>query len=113
MTRLGVILRLVMLALCLVPFTSPRQASAAFAPTPAGPVAPEAPGQEEDGGREEEVDAGKGRVAESRAARRTLLVRSVTRLLPAQLPGHFSVCIARSPAPLDPFRNGLGSPYRC
>jgi hypothetical protein len=101
-----------MLAACLVPFTSARQAVAAFALTPATPLAPSVPIQEEeDAERQQEVN-GKDKVRTpppppnrpSAAAAQTLYARPIT--APGTSP-------APCPCPIDPFRNGLGCPFRC
>lgn len=116
MTRIGAILRLLAILLCLVPFTSARQARMAFAPPlPLIPVAPEnetpAPDSEEDDERE------------AADARERLLTRSHHRptaghpidVLPLPRASHAPAAPERpaSPRAADPFRNGLGSPYRC
>ena len=112
MIRVGAIVRLLMLAACLVPFTSTRQASAAFALTPATPLAPTAPIQEEEDTQRQEEANGKEKARTpspppnhpSAASAQSLYARPLT--APGTSP-------APSPAPVDPFRNGLGCPFRC
>lgn len=105
-----------MLAVCLVPFTSARQAAAALAPyvpvAPGGPVneAP-APVNEEDDERE---TAGKERLA-AQAKHRPATherIRNSTGTHTAH-PSRLSPVRTTPPGAVDPFRNGLGSPYRC
>ena len=112
MSRLGAIVRFLMLAACLVPFTNTRQAVGAFAPlVPLAPAAPasEAPVGGEDDERETDV---KGRLAT--AGRHRPPARELTGTLP---PAHALNLPSRvrptPPVPADPFRNGLGTPYRC
>jgi hypothetical protein len=116
MVRFGAIVRFLMLAVCLVPFTSVRQAEAALAPfvpgAPSGPVneAP-APVNEEDDERETD---GKERLAAQ--AKHRPAVREQIGSLPRATSAHpsrRSPVRTTPPVPADPFRNGLGSPYRC
>lgn len=113
MLRVGAIVRFLMLAVCLAPWASARQAGAALAPNlPLTPGAPftEAPvpvGEEDD---ERETDAKQRSAAHAKARPATRgggfgapAARSAPRALPRATP----------PVPVDPFRNGLGSPYRC
>jgi hypothetical protein len=113
MIRVGAIVRLLMLAACVVPFTSARQA-AAFAPNSPAVPAPTSPApvqEEEDTQRQEEANGKeKARTPSpppnrpSAASAQTLYSRPLT--APGTSP-------APSPSPIDPFRNGLGCPFRC
>jgi hypothetical protein len=113
--RLAVLIRLLMLITCVVPFTSTRQAMAAVAlntPDTALPLPPSVPIQEEEDTEREEEVTGKEKARSSplpshrtRAARgHNLYAHPTTR---------FHRVITSSPSPLDPFRNGLGCPFRC
>ena len=115
MLRLGAIFRTFMLLACLVPFTSSQQAAGALAPilpiVPAGDDAPVVPVREEDDERETD---GKERVS-SQSRHYPPLRELIARLAPAHTsnrPHSARVC-AVPPVPEDPFRNGLGTPYRC
>ncbi|VTS01893.1 unnamed protein product [Gemmata massiliana] len=114
MLRLGAIFRTFMLIVCLVPFTSAQQAAGALAPIlPVVPVGglPVTPVNEEDD--EREVD-GKERV--SSPSRHYSPVREpVERFTPGHTPyrSHLTRVRAVPPVSEDPFRNGLGTPYRC
>ena len=113
MSRFGAIVRFLMLAGCLVPFTNTRQAAGAFAPmVPLAPgTATEAPGGEEDD--ERETDAKDHLTAPSR---HRPPVRELTDVLPPCCNAHLnspSRVRATPPVAADPFRNGLGTPYRC
>jgi hypothetical protein len=121
MSRVGAAIRLLMLAACLVPFTSPRAAAAALAlaPPPAAPLPAPADGPaeseqapEDDTEREEQAGGSKhaARAAHPAAGRpsapsagHAFPTRSPTISAPAEFPR----------VAADPFRNGLGSPYRC
>ncbi len=116
MLRFGAIVRLLMLAACLVPFTSQRQAVGALSPyvplTPLAPVAPanEAPVSEEDDERENDARGHSAAPAKHRTA------REASGLLPpgfATHPTRFIRVRGTPPVAADPFCNGLGSPYRC
>ena len=113
MTRVGVIVRLLMLLACAVPFTSARQAWAAINPkaaTPASP-APFVPIQEEEDTEREEAAGGKEKARTSPPPHHPRAVRFQT-LHSGHAPRLLTV-IPTSPAPIDPFRNGLGCPFRC
>lgn len=112
LTRMGLLIRSLMFLVCLVPFTSSRQA-AAYSPggngSPTAPVFP--PGsQEDDSEREEEIGGkAKERVPQNRAEPLLHLGR-LTRI--HTLPRH-SRSVPTALAAPDPFHNGLGTPYRC
>ena len=112
MNRVGAIVRVLMLAACLVPFTNTRQAAGALAPfVPLAPAAPvtEAPGGEEDD--ERESDPSERLTTE---ARHRPPVRERTDVLPPARAFHLPPRARTAPpVPADPFRNGLGTPYRC
>jgi hypothetical protein len=109
--------RFLLLVVCLVPFTSTRQAAVACAPV--FPLAPAAPGEsapvnEEEDERESETEAdGKERLADP--VRHRVPSRESAGRLPLVHAGHTSALVlcARAPSPSDPFRNGLGTHYRC
>ena len=113
MSRLGAIVRYLMLAACLVPFTNTRQAAGALAPlVPLTPVAPAAdfPAGEEDD--ERETDAKE----HAAPAKHRPPARELTDLLPPACAAHLhhpSRVRTTPPVAADPFRNGLGTPYRC
>lgn len=112
MTQLGAIVRLIMLAACLVPFTNIRQVGAVLAFKPALPVQTAPQPQEDDSEREEEVS--KLRVSNLRLEKQLpddQLLYTLPPILSLGPPAGWATCSA--PSPLDPFRNGLGSPYRC
>lgn len=113
MPTLGAILRFLMLAACLVPFTSAQQALGALAPVlPATPApAPDAPAHEEEDEREE-PDGTERNTAPSRFRAHA---REHVGTLPAIRHTPRTHLTAPRPAPVaaDPFRNGLGAPYRC
>jgi hypothetical protein len=108
---LGLVLRLVMVAVCVLPFASPRQVANAFGfPPPVFAQSPTTPvGEEEENERTEDAKGRVGHQVQYRPAPPKLLDR-----LP-QLPPTASraASVRECPSPLDPFRNGLGSPYRC
>lgn len=106
-----------MLAACLVPFTSARQAVSAFAPfVPLSPLAAgnsEAPtpaGEEDD----ERETAGKERLSAS-ARHRPAVHEQVGDLRTSHASRHaHPVGVRTKPlVPVDHFCNGLGTPYRC
>jgi len=107
-----------MVAACLVPFTGARQAQGVLAPLiPLAPSTPlseaPAPVREEDENERETAD-GKERLASH--TQRRVLVREQTGNLPAAHASHytrFSQVQVSPPVQVDPFCNGLGSPYRC
>ncbi len=117
MAQLGAIVRLLMLVACLVPFTSARQAVSAFAPfvplTPlaAGSSEAPAPVSEEDDERE---TAGKERLSAS-SRQRPAVREHVGDLQTSHASRHaHPVGVRTKPTvPVDHFRNGLGTPYRC
>jgi hypothetical protein len=103
--------RLVMVALCLFPFSGPRQAAFAFGfPPPSLSTLPTSPVNEEE--ESQRTEDAKGRVCNQNGFRPEA-PRITGRLLhhvpgvESRRPNH--ACLS----PLDPFRNGLGSPYRC
>ena len=115
MASVGAIVRFLMLAACLVPFTSARQAMGTLAPhvplTPGGPTnETPAPVSEDD---ERATDAKERLAAQSKhrvAAR--IQVASLPRAHAAH-PSRLSSVCTTPPVAADPFRNGLGTPYRC
>ena len=113
MPRFGAIVRFLMILLCAVPFTSVQQAGIALAPgvpfAPSGQAPTSAPTNEEDDERE---SAGSSRLCDP--AKRPL-VRERTDCLSAVHTSHLFLLPPRTTPPVaaDPFRNGLGSPYRC
>ena len=116
MVRFGAIVRFLMLAVCLVPFTSARQAAAALAPyVPAAPGGPlneaPVPVSEEDDERETGSKERLAAQAKHRPATRER-VGSSTGAHTAH-PSRLSPVCTKPPVAVDPFRNGLGSPYRC
>jgi hypothetical protein len=114
MAHLGLIVRLIMLAACLVPFTNIRQVGAILAHKPAAPSQTMPAQQEEDDSEREEQAGSKERAAHPRLERQLPSEQLLDVLPPILTLGPAAGRVARSaPTPLDPFRNGLGSPYRC
>ena len=112
MAHLGLIVRLIMLTACLVPFTNIRQVGAILALKPVAPTQT-APVSQEDDSEREEQPGGRERAAHPRLERQ-LPDEQLLYVLPPVLAMAAAGRVARSaPTPLDPFRNGLGSPYRC
>lgn len=121
MIRVELVFRLLMLLACLVPFTNTRQIEIACARIlPLGTAgngsapAPFQRQQEDDNERAEQVDnRAKQRVCQHRLGQEADPLRQTARL------HRLGTCAAQRnhiPAPLanpDPFRNGLGTPYRC
>ena len=115
MLRFGAIIRTLMLVVCLAPFASVQQAAGALAPyfprtlAPTG-EAPAAPTSEEDDERETDGTE-RHATARHRAPAREVLIW----LPPAVAPQHPHVTRPRTSPPVaaDPFRNGLGTHYRC
>jgi hypothetical protein len=116
MHRYAELARFFLLVVCLVPFTSTRQAAACCAPAfpvaPALPAEAPAPLSEEEDERESEAD-GKERLADP--ARHRVAPRESAARLPIVHAGHASslVLCSRAPVPANPLRNGLGTHYRC
>ena len=112
MTQLGAIVRLIMLAACLVPFTNIRQVGSLLAFKPSLPAQTAPLPQEDDSEREEEVS--KLRVSNVRPEKQ-LPDDRLLYMLPSvlNLGSPTGRVTPSAPSPLDPFRNGLGSPYRC
>jgi hypothetical protein len=117
MAQFGAIVRCLMVLLCLVPFLSAQQMSQAFAHSlPSAPLVPlseaPAPVNEEDDERATEV---KERLA-AQSRHRAPLRHQIGSLPRAHVACHSprsSDSRLPSPSDPDPFRNGLGSPYRC
>ena len=105
-----------MLVACLVPFTSARQAAAFAIASPVAPAVPvtptPAPVQEEEENEREEEAASKekARTAPLPASRASTVS---SQLLYAHPFTPHGTSATRSPSPVDPFRNGLGCPFRC
>ena len=113
MNRVGAIVCSLILAACLVPFTNTRQAAGALAPFV--PLAPAAPASEEPRGEDDarETDAKERLTAQ---AKHRPPVRELIGTLPPAHAAHLpftSRVRATPPVAVDPFRNGLGTPYRC
>jgi hypothetical protein len=114
----GLTLRLVMVAACVLPLLSPRQVAAAFAflPVSAAPLGhlPAAPVNEED---ENERGSSEERTADPRGERRPdrprLAEDRFAIVYPARTPSARAPLPPSRPTAEDPFRNGLGSHYRC
>jgi hypothetical protein len=112
MTRFGFIVQLFMIAACLVPFTSTRQVGALLALAPTAPAQNAPAPQEDDTERTEQNGREKDRSLRLRLDSRS---GSNHRLL-AVPPVHGSsprLKPVAGLAPVDHFRNGLGSPYLC
>jgi hypothetical protein len=112
MTRLGFIVQLFMIAACLVPFTSTRQVGALLALAPTAPAQNAPAPLEDDSERSEQKGREQDRSSRPRLDPRAGSNRHLRALLPALGPCR---CLKPlpGPAPVDHFRNGLGSPYRC
>jgi hypothetical protein len=117
MLRVSVFIRCLMVFLCLVPFASARQMGAALAPCL--PLTPLAASNESPPPASEEDDEREGAEGKERlAAPSRHRLPDQWRLGLAPLARDFcSPATSRphpsSPFDTDPFRNGLGSPYRC
>ena len=117
MLRFGVFVRFLMLLLCAVPFTSAQQAGAVLAPTipftPAPPGPAPAPGTTSEEDDEREADS-KERLSDPSKHRLPARERSAHHVATrtTHLP-HLPHARTTPPVAADPFRNGLGSPYRC
>jgi hypothetical protein len=105
---LGLALRLLLAAACVLPFTGVSAAAAFLAPTP-GSTAPVVPVGEED--EREKDEAAKGAAAQERQARATRPGYRPLRPVPRPVSGPTSG--PSRPTAADPFRNGLGTPFRC
>jgi hypothetical protein len=115
MVRFGAFVRFLMLIACLVPFTSTRQALALAPFVPLTPLAPtnEAPTPAPEEDDERETD-GKERFPAQ--AKYRLPIRELIDQLPQTHASHRRFpprARTTPPVAADPFRNGLGSPYRC
>lgn len=115
MIRIVDIVRMVMILLCLVPFSNVRQMSGALAVyIPTMPAAPmnesPAPVSEEDDERE---TAGVKERLVSQARHRSAFHMTLLPLYGHSLPSLASTVHRSTPFDADPFRNGLGTPYRC
>ena len=112
MSRIGFIVRLLMLAACFVPFTSTRQAGALLALAPTVPIQNAPAPQEDDSERTQQVGREKDRSSRPRLNPNSWSLRISP--FPSLTHSHNRPATAVSaPVPLDHFRNGLGSPYRC
>jgi len=106
----GLALRLVMVAVCLLPFPGVRAVAGVLA-VPASAPLPTAPVNEEDESEREESEA---RAADPRAERPFHKSHPFCYLIPVERSAARPDRSALSrPTAADPFRNGLGSHYRC
>jgi hypothetical protein len=110
MKSFGVIVQFFMLAACLVPFTSVRQAGALLALAPTVPLQSAPTPQEDDSERVEPAGRDKERV--SRLDTRAASARSQRTIAPTVRPNPALTSLAARVS-VDHFRNGLGSPYLC
>ena len=110
MKRFGVIVQFFMLAACLVPFTSTRQAGALLALAPTVPIQSAPTPQEDDSERVEPAGRDKERL--SRLDSRAGSARVQRTIAPNTQPNPALKSLAAR-VPVDHFRNGLGSPYLC
>jgi hypothetical protein len=116
MTRIGLFIRILMFVTCLVPFTSTRQVAAAFVPV--GTSAPIAPAplqgqQEDESEREKESDGQAKQRVSHNSGEPSETPRLLRRLPRTATVTHHSTSVPAALATPDPFRNGLGTPYRC
>lgn len=116
MLRVSLLARCLMAFLCLVPFASARQTGLALAPcAPLVPLSPAnqapAPGSEEDD--ERETAELRERLAAQVRHRQPLPHRIDLLPLARDFRAATHPHSPTSPFDADPFRNGLGSPYRC
>jgi hypothetical protein len=109
MARFGAIVRLFMLAACLVPFTSSRHAAAFLPISPDLSPAPIPVQEEEETQRDKDTPGTEGRRSAPPPCHASAV--SVRQVYPPPFPT--GPVAPRSPAPVDPFRNGLGCPIRC
>jgi hypothetical protein len=110
MARVARIVQLFMLAACVVPFTSPRQAGALFGLRPVAPIQNAPAPQEDDSEKTEEVARAKDRSSRPRVDSCSNRLLHLLPLIVCAPPGRE---VPAAQAPVDHFRNGLGSPYRC
>jgi hypothetical protein len=110
MARVARIVQLFMLAACVMTFTSARQAGALLGLRPIAPIQNAPAPQEDDSEKTEEIGRAKDRASRPRidsCSNRVLhLLPPLVCAAPRQEP-------VTAPTPVDHFRNGLGSPYRC
>jgi hypothetical protein len=121
-TLLGLALRLLLVAVCAIPFANPRRLAAAlYIPPPAVALGGQLPSAPSPVSEEDEIERHgdiRAREAAGRSDRRTDRARSGTRSGRDTLPlkqrlSHLSHFGTLRPAAADPFRNGLGTPFRC
>jgi hypothetical protein len=105
------LLRLLVVVGCVLPFASPRVAAGSAAPLPI-PV-PSAPTNEDDENQREET--AEEQTADPRLVRLpNPLPPAADRLARLSVHSPLRPTAARAgPTSEDPFRNGLGTPYRC
>jgi hypothetical protein len=105
-----------MIVACLVPFTNTRQAAASFSLS--GPPVAESEtstgrqGQEDETEREEEQEISGEKSQDPQRRFDRLPSTAVCQSYPIRIPS-LRVAPRSDTPPIDPFRNGLGSPYRC
>ena len=112
MKRLGFIVQLFMLAACLVPFTSTRQAGALLALAPTVPVQNAPAPQEDDSERVEQAGRDKDRASRLRLDACAGSIR-VPQAIPPIHRQNSQATARAGYVTVDHFHNGLGSPYRC
>jgi hypothetical protein len=103
MPRTRVIVRFLVVLLCAAPLAGAQQAAAALAPPDQTPV-----GEEDD-----ERETGAKEHAPAPTKHRPPARACPNRLLPPSPSPLSSRARTTPPVAADPFRNGLGSPYRC
>ena len=122
MLKFGAIFRSLALFACLVPFTSAQRASVALAPflpvvpAPAGePSGPPVSKEEDEREEREEREETPEKQRHAPLPRSVAPAREQTATLPAPVTPLIHLKKPRSapPSAADPFRNGLGTPYRC
>lgn len=107
----GLVLRLVMVAACAFPFAGNRSTAALLSLPVAGNQLPSSPVRESEEEESERSEDAKVRPGQRTEAPHTATIAPSVRLTFA--PCRLNCAYSDFSNPADPFRNGLGTPYRC